>query len=147
YGEQLAAFRKQIDDASARGEAAHAALHAGIGSEAQWFYHEGLRLRQKGDNKAAQRVWRNLIAAFREVKPEQPWVRLAEKELEKPSERAIAGDKRWATALASLEEARRFRDNGEREKADSIWQGLEELYRSDPSAGAIREEIERDRKN
>src|SRR5262249_28963057 len=50
-------------------------------SEAQWFYQEGLRLRQQGDQAGAERVWRSLIQAFRDVAAEKPWGVLAERGL------------------------------------------------------------------
>lgn len=145
YGEQLAKYRQQIDDQAAFGDANRVASSAKIGSEAQWFYLKGLRRRQQGDEPGARRIWSELASAFRDVKAEQPWVRLAEKELEKPSERAVGGDKRWATAKAALERARQLRDEGERAKAEEIWQGLEELYKADPSAKDVLDELRRDR--
>src|SRR5262249_15346047 len=80
-------FRQKREDAQAAREANRAARRAGPMGEAQWFYQEGLRLRQQGDEEKAQRVWRALIQAFKEVNSEGAWVRLAEKELDQPAEK------------------------------------------------------------
>jgi hypothetical protein len=106
---------------------------------------EGLRLRQRGEEKEARQVWADLVKAFAEVKAEQNWVVLAKKELSQPSEPPPSDDKRWKPAREALGRARRLCDEGKREEAETIWNGLEKLYKNDASAAAILNEVKRDR--
>src|SRR5581483_3389013 len=82
--EELAQFRLRYE--SRNSDAALRARHAGPMTEAQWFYQEGLRKRQQGDEDGARRTWQALAAAFGAVPSERPWVDLAEKELAKGKE-------------------------------------------------------------
>src|SRR5262249_25098411 len=79
-------------------------------SEAQWFYEQGLRRRQRGDSEGAKQTWRNLVDSFRDVPGEQAWVRLAERELAK--EGGADDTRRWDSVRAALERALRLRDEG-----------------------------------
>jgi serine/threonine-protein kinase len=145
YGKELAGYRSQIEEHRAQRAGNRRARDIRLTSEAQWFYEEGLRFRQQGDEPAAQRRWRKLAHTFRDVKAEQAWVRLAEKELAEPSDRAVTGEQRWKSVREALTRARQLRDNGERPRAEEIWKGLEELYQDDPSAAGILAEMKRDR--
>jgi serine/threonine-protein kinase len=145
YGEQIDNYRRQIEEHRAQQAANRRARDIRLNSEAQWFYEEGLRLRQKGDEEGARRLWRQLARTFREVKSEQAWVRLAEKELSKPSDRAVIGEQRWKSVRDALQRARQLLDDGQRAKAEEIWDGLEALYRNDATAAAILEEVRKDR--
>ena len=86
-------WRDRCEAAKAARQANRAASRAGPMSEAQWFYQEGLRLRQQGDGVAARRVWKSLVRAFQEVPSEEPWVRLAEQELNRGTE--DSPDRQW----------------------------------------------------
>jgi serine/threonine-protein kinase len=145
YRKQLDTFRGKIAEHRAQLAGNRRARDVRLTSEAQWFYEEGLRLRQKGDETGARRLWRALTRTFRDVEAESAWVRLAERELAEPSDRAVTGEQRWKSVREALQRARRLRDDGDRSKAEEIWKGLEELYHDDPSAAGILAEIKRDR--
>jgi hypothetical protein len=145
YKEQIDQFRQKLDEHRARAKAEKQAKQEdGPPSEAHWFYLRGLRLRQHGDEKAAREVWRELIASFREVPAEQPWVRLAEKELEGEG-RVGEKEVRWASARAALQRARQLRQDDKQGEANAIYAALEQLYRDDPAAKELLEEIRRER--
>jgi serine/threonine-protein kinase len=114
-------------------------------SEAERFYRDGLRRCRDGDVVGAQRTWANLVHAFRAVPSEERWVGLAEKALTELDQRKPDEEQRWAPVRASLHEARKLRDDGKKQDAEAIWQAIEDLYRDDPSARAILDEVKRDR--
>jgi serine/threonine-protein kinase len=155
YKDEVDGFRKQYEDHVALKEAERAARDAersarkaGLRtetSEAQWFYLEGQRLRRQGNKLEAERVWRDLIAAFREVDSEKPWVALAERELKRSPDSQPVEDTRWASVRQALNKARQLRDNNRRAEAEAVWNSLEGLYKNDPSAGPILDEIRKDR--
>src|SRR5262249_52978885 len=95
HQKEVAEFRRRMEGREAERRAGLKAHFAGPASEAQWFYQLGLRQRQQGDEKAARATWTKLIAAFKDVPEEAPWVRLAEKELDKSREDAKPGERRW----------------------------------------------------
>jgi serine/threonine-protein kinase len=145
YKGQIERFRVKLDEHHARVKAEKQARQEdGPPSEAHWFYVRGLRLRQQGEEKAAREVWRGLIVSFREVPAEQPWVRLAEKELEGEG-RVGENDRRWASARVSLQRARQLRQEDKADEANAIYTSLEQLYRDDPGAKDLLEEIRRER--
>jgi serine/threonine-protein kinase len=150
HREDLHRFRRQYEDYVAQRDAERAVREAertarktgtggGVG-EAQWFYENGLRLRQQGDEVGAARVWRGLVTAFRDVPSENPWVVLAERELARPNPGSASGEVRWAAVRQALDRARRLAADGKAEEAAAICQALTELYRDDPSARGIVEE-------
>ncbi len=112
-------------------------------SEAQWFYQQGVRQRQQGQNAQAKETWRNLVRSFRDVPAERRWVRLAEKQLEKDN--APADARRFEAAHQALEQARRLRADGQTDEADALCAALEQLYRDDPSARDLLEEVRREK--
>jgi hypothetical protein len=87
-----------------------------------------------------------LITAFRDVASEKPWVVLAEHELTRPGEGSIPDDVRWAAVRQALERARTLTAENKAAEGDKIYQALEELYRDDPSARSILEEVRNARK-
>jgi serine/threonine-protein kinase len=128
-------FRKHMADHDAARQAERAARTAGPMSEAQWFFQEGLRQRQRGDEDGARRTWRGLARAFGRTPSEAPWVRLAEKELAGPD--APDKERPWEPVREAVKAARRLRAEGKVEDADAILQGLRDLYRDDPEAEKI----------
>jgi len=128
-------FRQKRENAQAAREANRAARRAGPMGEAQWFYQEGLRLRQQGDEKGAQRVWRAMVRAFEDVNSEGAWVRLAKQELDEPAEKPA--ERKWAPVHEALRRARELRQQGKDKEADAILSALKELYRDDAPARAI----------
>jgi serine/threonine-protein kinase len=134
--EEVAAFRHQYDERNAQQKAAQAARHAGPMSEAQWFYQEGVRMRQRGNEAGARILWQALTDAFREVPSEGPWVRLAEKELgrEDPGD---AARREWKPVRDAVRKAQELRQQGKDRQADAILDGLRKLYGGDEQADAI----------
>jgi hypothetical protein len=104
-------------------------------TEAQWFYQEGLRLRQQGDEDAARRVWKALVGAFQEVPSEGPWLELAEQELAKADEKAV--ERQWGPVRQAVQRARALRQEGKTKEAEAILSALEKLYHRDERAKAI----------
>jgi serine/threonine protein kinase len=136
HQDELETYRRKYEAARAERRSALAARRAGPMTEAQWFYQEGVRLRQQGDEAAAQKRWRALVAAFRDVPSEAPWVRLAEQELEKSPDKRAA-ERQWAPVREAVHQARELREQGKTDEADAILRGLRELYHGDPAAEAI----------
>jgi serine/threonine-protein kinase len=129
-------MRERYESVRAARQASRTARLAGPMSEAQWFYQEGLRLRQQGDGAGAQRVWRTLVQAFGEVPSERPWVQLAAQELGQPAEKATV-DRQWSPVRTAVRRARELREQGKAREADAILNALKELYRGDKQAETI----------
>jgi hypothetical protein len=138
---ELDEYRRRHDNLQAEHQAARAARHAGPMGEAQWFYQEGLRRRQRGDEAGARRVWQGLVGAFQGVPSEGPWVRLARKELDKAPAQAGGPERQWAPLREAVRRAHDLRAKGRGEDADVILRGLEELYGDDPAARAVLKEL------
>ncbi len=145
YREQVEEYRRKVEEQAARRKAAREARSAAPASEGQWCYDRGLRLKQQGDEAGARKVWQALVDGFEGVEAERPWVDLARKELAGEGRPVKVGEGRWDQVRAALERARKLRDEGKRAEAERVWAGLEELYRDDPSAAAVLEELRRDR--
>jgi serine/threonine-protein kinase len=145
HQEEVQEFWQRIEDQRAQKESAKAARSAGVLTEAQWFYEEGLRQRQQGHPAAAEETWRSLMKLFDGVDSEKPWVELARKELEGSGAPEPAAQKRWQPVRKALARARQLRDDGKRGEAEEVWRGVEALYRDDPSAQGILDELRRDR--
>jgi serine/threonine-protein kinase len=113
--------------------------------EAQRLYEQGLRLRKQGDVVAAHRVWANLITLFRDDPTAKSWVSQAAEGLNDLNKEM--GDKeRWLPVRARLEQARQWRNQGKRDKAELVWKAVEELYKDNPWAEDILNEVKEDRK-
>jgi serine/threonine protein kinase len=129
-------LRHRYESVKATRQASRTARLAGPMSEAQWFYQEGLRLRQQGDEAGAQRLWRALVQAFQDVPSEGPWVQLAGKELGQGSEKA-ATDRQWGPVREAVRRAHELREQGKGREANAIRNALKELYRGDKQAEKI----------
>jgi serine/threonine-protein kinase len=106
---------------------------AGPMDEAQWFYQEGLRRRQVGDEAGARKVWQQLVAAFGPVRSELPWVRKAQAELNKlPGEATV--DRHLEPVAVAVKRVEDLRAAGDGVAADAAVQALRELYRDDKKA-------------
>jgi hypothetical protein len=145
HQEEVEEFRQRIEDQRAQKETAKAARNATVLTEAQWIYEEGLRQRQQGRTAAAEETWRNLVRLFDGVASEQPWVELAQKELAGTGKPEPTAELRWKPVRKALERARQLCAAGKRGEAEEVWRGMEALYRDDPSAAVILEELRRDR--
>jgi serine/threonine-protein kinase len=131
---EMAEFRKKLDAAHAQRQAARSARFMGPMSEAQWFYQLGLRQRQLGDEKAARATWHNLIAAYKDVPAEGPWVKLAQTALDKSSADVEGDERKWETLRVALERIKQLRDDKKADEAEATRNALKELYRDDPTA-------------
>ncbi|HEY7326036.1 MAG TPA: serine/threonine-protein kinase [Gemmataceae bacterium] len=132
-------FRAHYEGAKAARQAQRAARGAGPMSEAQWFYQEGMRQSQQGDEAGARRVWKALVQAFRDVPSEEPWVILAERELEKLGDKPPP-DRQWEPVRQAMQRVRQLREQGNDKEASAIVNALKELYRGDKQAEAILKE-------
>ncbi len=145
YHKDVEEFRQKIDDQAALQRALGGIRGSSSGSEAEHFYQRGLRLCQEGDTEGARQIWQSVIRTFGDIESEKRWVRLCESGLTELNSRASTDEPRRAAALQALQHARQLRDQGRRQQAEEIWQGLEELYRNDKSADEILQQVRRDR--
>jgi hypothetical protein len=134
YQDEVAAFKAKLD----------AALNP-TPSEAQRFYQMGDRLRKEGNDAAALRVWRNLIAAFDGLEAEQAWVRQAHAGLAEVEKNAGMVE-RLKQVQPALDRAAMLAKEGRGEDAERVLAALEDLYRNDPGAAAVLAEVQRLRK-
>jgi serine/threonine-protein kinase len=116
-----------------------------VPSEAQRFYKRGERLLIEGDPAAARKMWQNLVAVFGPEESAKEWVQRAEQGIAAIDRRAAAKE-RWEPVRAALKRAAALRDQGKNAEAERIWQGIEELYRADPTAQDILQEVQAARK-
>jgi hypothetical protein len=135
--DEVEKFRLRYE--SRKSDAAQRARHAGPMTEAQWFYQEGLRKLQQGDEAGARRTWQGLVNAFRDVPSERPWVDRAEKELAKGKEAAAEVERKWQPVRDAIDQAKKLRAEGKDREAEAIRNGLKELYKGDAAARAILE--------
>jgi hypothetical protein len=133
---EIEQFRVLYEGAKAARQAQRAARGAGPMSEAQWFYQEGLRQCQQGDEAAARRIWKSLAKAFQDVPSEEPWVRLAERELDKLGDKPPP-ERQWEPVRQAVRRARELREQGREKEAAAIMNALKELYRGDKQFEAI----------
>ncbi len=129
-------WRVRYEASKAAREANRVARRAGPMSEAQWFYQEGLRQRQRGDEAGAQRIWKALMRAFQNVPSEEPWVRLAEQERDKADGKPPP-ERQWNPVRQAIRQARELREQGHKEEAERIENALRKLYRGDKQAETI----------
>jgi serine/threonine-protein kinase len=133
--EEVAEFRKKYDGYRAARKAKRKAEQVEPMTEAEWFYQEGMRQRQRGNEAGARRTWQALADAFRDVPTEQAWVRLAEQLAKGQGE---ANARRQLQPLRdAVKRARELRGLGKDKEADAILNGLRELYGKDPVAEGI----------
>lgn len=144
YKNEVETIRHLIDDQATLRRLKTRTYRGNLGSEAQRFYEQGLTRFQTGDVDGARKLWEQVIAAFGTVESEKRWVNQARVALTELT--PAATDVRNAPAVAAaMEQAKKFRDNNERGKAEAIWMAIEELYKNDPSGREILETIRADR--
>jgi len=137
---ELEQYRQRAEEAREQRQETRNARLATPASEAQWFYQKGLRLRQEGKTAEAEKIWRALVEAFKEVPSASVWVKWAEDELKKPSDWELKGEKRWKPVRQALERAASLEKEGNPEAARKIRDALRELYRGDPTAREVLKE-------
>lgn len=137
YQQEVALFKQQYEAYLAERKATRAAKLAKTPGEGQWFFEQGLRLRQRGDEAGARRIWRALIAAFGDLPAEKPWVSRARNELQRdpPAET----DPGLASVRLALERARKYEKSGQIDEARAIRRGLQQLYSDDSAARKLIE--------
>ncbi len=145
YQKQIEAFRIRREEQAALKRLGSVSFRGGPKSEAQRFFEQGLAHCQSGDIDGGRKIWQSLIDVFGSNSSERAWVMLAQRGLETVKSRATAAAMESPDVKEALERARAARDSGDRNKAESIWKGLEELYRDDPSWPALRDAINADR--
>ena len=135
YQKEVAEFKKKIDTARRSAEAP---------SEAQRFFLQGQRLFKEGQFKQAKNVWDNVIQVFGGIAQEKEWVERSQQAL-KELDKAATSKERWQSVRQALQHADALRAEGKKDEAERIWTSLEVLYRDDPWAAQIREEIKKAR--
>jgi serine/threonine-protein kinase len=126
-----------VEDASAA-----TAANEALPTEVERLYNQAWHL-ERSDKVAARALFQSIVNAFKDVPAEKSWVDKAKAKLEKIKE--VPPEERWKPVREALARARKLRDEGERKEAEVIWNGIEELYASDPSARDILKEVRQDR--
>jgi eukaryotic-like serine/threonine-protein kinase len=146
YADEIKAFRGRAQPLAELRRAQAAGRAAKYGSDAERFYHEGLRQCEAGDFAGARRTWERVGAAFAGVPSEAPWVELARQAAGRlPSQDGALHRPSAAALRAAIERAKALRAEGKTAEADAAWDALAELYRDDPDAADIRELIRKER--
>jgi hypothetical protein len=126
-------FRQQIE------------AHAHRLSEGQRLYLIGEKMQQERRWAQARLQWQHIVDVFKDVESEKEWVRRAQQGIAEV-DKVAANEQRWAPVRAALKQAATLRDQGQRPAAEAIWNGIEALYRDDPHAAAILQEVAAARK-
>jgi serine/threonine protein kinase len=143
YAEEVREAKRRVDEQGEMRRAFLTGKAVRYRSQAERFYHEGLRLVQAGEFAAARRVWDNLVRVYGNVETEKRWVALAREATRRLDERGAAprpagGD--FADAVRpAVEEVRRLRAAGKLREAAAAATALEFLYRDDPDAALLKE--------
>jgi predicted Ser/Thr protein kinase len=144
WTEYLKPLNERFPDHPYRAEVEHFQHWIEVAREPQRIYQQGGQYLRVGNSVAAVRIWKDLIAVYGTAKsptrsdPAKPWVARAEKELaelEKPSA------EKAAAIRAALRRASKLWEVGQRQKAEQIWDGLEDLYRDDYTARDLLKEV------
>lgn len=131
YKEEVAGFRRKWEAAKAPEP-----------SEAQRFYQQGELLQKQGNAAAAQQVWRSLVDVFGEIDAEKEWVQRARRSLNE-LDKANQIQDRHKHARQALDRARELKQQGKHVEAERIWDGIEQLYRNDPSAAGLLQDVQK----
>lgn len=147
YADEIKAFRARIEPQGDLRRAYAAGKAARYTSEAERFYHEGLRQAQAGDFAGAKRTWERVVAAYAGIEGESRWVEQARQAATRitAQEGALKRPAAAAALRHALERARTLRTAGKDKEATEVLDALEELYRDDPDAAEIRELIKKER--
>ncbi len=135
HKEEVAGFKRRLEDYRAGREAEREARRVKPMSEAQWFYQRGLRLRQQGDEVGARRVWKALATAFDEMPSEKAWVKLAAERLAEEDGQTV--ERNLQPVRDALRRARELQEEGKEREAKAILDSLQQLFKDDPEARAV----------
>jgi serine/threonine protein kinase len=144
YQREIEAFRQRRQEATVIRRINQRQRSGAPRSEAQRFLELSLARIQAGDTTGARPILKALIDAFAAVESESHWVRLAENALQELPERPPHLLDQ-PEIQAALQKARQWADTGERDKAETIWSGLETLYREQPNSDRLLEAIKAER--
>jgi len=139
HRDEVERYRQQKEDGDGLRRALEAVKSGGARSEAQRFYERGLSLCRQGDPEEARRVWTGVVQVFEGDEAERRWARLAEKGLGMLEDRLPSSEHRRDAIRKAAGKARELHKQGKIKEAEKLWQGLQELYRDDPSARAFVE--------
>jgi hypothetical protein len=146
YADEVKAFRARAQPLAELRRAQATGRTARYTSEAERFYHEGLRQSEAGDFAGARRTWERVVAAFTGVPSEAAWVELARQAAGRlPSQDGALHRPSSAAVRATIERAKALRAEGRTAEADTVWDALAELYRDDPDGAEIRDLIRKER--
>jgi hypothetical protein len=147
YAEEIKAFRARIEPQGDLRKAYAAGKAARYSSEAERFYHEGLRQAQAGDFAGAKRTWERVVAAYAGIQDESRWVEQARQAAGRITvqEGALQRPASAASIRQALDRARTLRSAGNVKEATEVLDALEALYRDDPDAGEIARMIQKER--
>jgi len=127
YHAEVEQFRRQIEAAQAP-------------NEARRFFQKGERLLHEGNSAAAARLWKDVVTVFAGIDSAKDWVARAETALAELDKTQI-GAEQLAAVRAALQRASALCDQGRRQEAERIWDGIEDLYRDDYSARDLLKEV------
>jgi hypothetical protein len=146
YADEIKAFRARTQPLAELRRVLAAGRGAKYTSEAERFYHEGLRLAEGGDFAGARWVWEQMATAFTGVESEARWVELARQAAGRmPPQDGALHRPSSAGLRAALDRAKALKADGKTAEANAVWDSLEALYRDDPDGGEIRELIRKER--
>jgi len=114
-------------------------------TQAEQLFKKAQRLYNTGHKLAAREFWQDLAIGFLEVPSATKWVNLAMERLAE-TKGDPQDEHEWGPVNEALQKARIFRDNGNREGAERIWDAFENMYRHDDTAYHIVKQIQRDRR-
>lgn len=152
FADEVKEAKRRIDTKGEMHRAFLAGKNVRYPSEAERFYHEGLRLVQSGEFAAARRLWDNLVRAFEPVAGEQRWVALAREgsrrieDRANPAARPSASPSFADAVRPAVQEVRRLRAAGKTAEAEAIGRALEFLYRDDPDLELLRQMLAAEKK-
>ncbi len=147
YRDEVREAKQRIDEQGELRRAFQTGKNARYSSEAQRFYHQGLRFVQSGDYGAARRLWENLVQAYAGIEEEKRWVILAREGIQRLDDQGIPAHPSGQTTLAekvhrTAAEIQRLREAGKTKEAERLRRALEYLYRDDPEIATLREMLQ-----
>jgi eukaryotic-like serine/threonine-protein kinase len=147
YADEIKAFRARTEPLAELRKAQAAGRTVKYSSEAERFYQDGVRLCQAGDFAAARRTWERVVTAYAGIEGEARWVDLARQAAARlPTPEGALHRPASATAIReAIGRARTLKAAEKVKEASEILDALYALYRDDPDAAEIHEQIQKER--
>jgi serine/threonine protein kinase len=147
YADEIKAFRARTEPLAELRKAQATGRAATYSTEAERFYHDGVRLCQAGDFAAAKRTWERVVSAYAGIEGEARWVDLSRQAAARlPTPDGALHRPASATAIReALGRARTLKAANKVKEANEILDALDALYRDDPDAAEIHELIKKER--